>query len=478
MTTTRLRTSLFTAMLLAIALVAGPAHAQVMEREMESGDSAPKRGGTTGGNQSKGSTRGKKTTAGPRKPTLKWHTTWNTASAQARKEDKLILAYFTSSDWDDFSQKLWKEVLTTEMFEEWAAKNVVLFEVDFPVDKKQNMTVRMQNDRIKQQHSVTRVPTLIFMDADGEGYVRAGYDTACLRKHEKKGQPLEWIKFADNAVKARPGLEKLRIETNFAEASERSRKTGLPFLLLITKDRTNPRIIENNKALMNSQKFIRFVNRTMLFMPWEWPDDADTSAEAQEFRKFVETHKLGPAPVQIVMYFPGQKKIKLKITVFTASKVEALRKQLEKELPKFDYTGNWVEDFHVAQAIASQLKRELLVAFTSMDSSDWCQKMDAEIFKQREFREYAGKHLVLCRVDFPKTTEQKPDVAERNRQLAEVYGIRGYPTVVILNAGGQRIGNAKYQKGGPRPFLMEIDELRKRDYERRTLMSDEVEVVD
>ena len=62
--------------------------------------------------------------------------------------------------------------------------------------------------------------------------------------------------------------------------------------------------------------------------------------------------------------------------------------------------------------------------------------------------------------------------------MATRYGVRGYPTVILLNDGGQVIGNAKYQKGGPQPFLREVDDLRKKDYERRTLMSDQVEISD
>ena len=411
---------------------------------------------------------------------VKWHTTWNFASAEARKTDRLIMMYFSGSDWDDWSKKLWKEVLSTPMFLEWAQKNVVLFQCDFPseeLSRKLGSTTRMQNDRFKQKYSVDRVPTIIFMDADGEPYVRCVYEQAALRPNEKKGAPLKWIEFADGVVKARPGTEKLAVQPSFTEGSEYARKRGLPFLLLITREK-DQRYQQMKKDLMNNQKFIRYVNRTMTFMPWDWPDDTDTSANAKNFRAFVEKHKIGTAASQLVMFFPLQNKVKLKITQWSPTKVEAIRKQLERELPKFDYGGQWLTDFHIAQAVASQMKRELLVAFTSMDSSDWCQKMEAEIFKNPEFREYSARHLVLCRVDFPKTKELSKEMKEQNERLADVYHVQGYPTVVVLNDGGQKIGTAKYQKGGPRPFLKEIDELRRKDFERRTLMSDQVEVSD
>jgi thioredoxin-related protein len=411
-------------------------------------------------------------------PAVKWQTTWNYASAQARKEDKLIMAYFCGSDWDDFSKKLFKEVLNTPMFIEWAKQNVVLLEVDLPSkDKKQPATLRAQNDRLKQKYNITRVPTIVFMDADGEPYVTCGYDTAKLRDDEKKGAPLKWMEFANNAVLTKPGKEELKVEPSFAQANEDSKKKGLPALFLLTKDKSQ-RILDANQQVINSQKFIRFTNRTVFFRPIDWPAETDTSGEAKQVREFIAANQIGPAPVQFILYQAGQKKVKLKVTVFSPSKVTALVKQITNELPKFDYTGNWLTDFQLASSVAMQMKRELLVAFTSMDGSDWSKKIDDEIFKDKDFKEYAGKYLVLCRIDFPKSKPLAPEIATQYNALATRYGVRGYPTVILLNDGGQVIGNAKYQKGGPQPFLKEVDELRKKDYERRTLMSDQVEVVD
>jgi thioredoxin-related protein len=440
---------------------------------------------------------GPKTATGPRMPAgrtrpvtgvpgstpvvanAKWLTAWTPAAAAARKEDKLIMAFFTGSDWDDFSMKLFKEVLNTPMFLEWAAKNVILFEVDFPSpDKRQAASLKAQNERLKQKYNIQRVPTIVFMDADGEPYVTCGYDTAKLRDDEKKGAPLKWLEFANNAVLNKPGKELLKVEPTFAQTIEDSRKKGLPALFLLTKDKNNPRILDANQQVINSQKFIRFANRTVFFKPITWPEDSDLSPEAKQIRDFITANNIGNAPVQFALYQAGQKKVKLKVTIFSPSKITALVKQITNELPKFDYTGNWLSDFQMASSVAMQMKRELLVAFVSMDGSEWSKKIDEEIFRHPEFKEYAGKYLVLCRIDFPKTKPLPPEVAEAYNALASRYGVRGYPTVILLNDGGQNIGNAKYQKGGPQPFLKEVDDLRKKDYERRTLMSDQVEIVD
>src|SRR5207247_1006995 len=96
----------------------------------------------------------------------KWITSFNNAAGQARKDDRLILAYSRGSDWDPFCKKLDKEVLNTEPFIEWAQKNVVLLDVDFPADKKQSPAQKKQNDALKDRYGVVKTPTFVFLDAD------------------------------------------------------------------------------------------------------------------------------------------------------------------------------------------------------------------------------------------------------------------------------------------------------------------------
>src|SRR3954452_19433304 len=98
----------------------------------------------------------------------KWLTSFTYATGQARREDKLIVAYFRGSDWDDYCKKLDRDVLNTELFVDWAEKNVVLLDVDFPADKRQSPSQKKHNDALKDRYSVIKVPTFVFLDSDGE----------------------------------------------------------------------------------------------------------------------------------------------------------------------------------------------------------------------------------------------------------------------------------------------------------------------
>jgi thiol-disulfide isomerase/thioredoxin len=54
------------------------------------------------------------------------------AKTQAKAENKKILLDFTGSDWCGWCKKLDKEVFSQQAWKEYAAKHLVLVEVDFP----------------------------------------------------------------------------------------------------------------------------------------------------------------------------------------------------------------------------------------------------------------------------------------------------------------------------------------------------------
>ena len=406
------------------------------------------------------------------KKEAKWLTQLAHATGQARKEDRLIMAYFRGSDWCELCMKLDREVLNTDLFVDWAEKNVILLEVDFPSEKRQSPSQKKHNEAMKDRYSVVKTPTFVFLDADGEPITRTGFDTAKLRDSEPKGQPKAFIEYLDGVVKDRPKKQQITSLKSLDAGLKASKEHGLPLLLLLTQGDS-----EETAALardvMANQKFVRFVNTHMAFVRLAWPKESDNSLDDLEFLAWAHRQKVPQLPLQLVVWDPHQRKVTARITSLDPVKVEPVLQRLRESLPKIDYTGRWLEDYRLAQAIASQLDRDILMAFTSMDSSEWSQRLDKEIFQQEAFKDYARKNLVLLRIDFPKAGKQTDKIAEQNRLLAEAHGVRGYPTVVFINPRGQKFGEAKYMKGGPAAFLEALDGLRKADIERRTILSDQ-----
>ncbi len=121
----------------------------------------------------------------------------------------------------------------------------------------------------------------------------------------------------------------------------------------------------------------------------------------------------------------------------------------------------WLTNFKAAQEEAKAKNKLLLIDFTGSDWCGWCIKLDREVFSKPEFKQYAEKNLVLLEVDFPKGKKLKEADRLHNEQLAMKYNIEGFPTIIVLNANGEKVGELSYIPGGPSAFIAELDKLRK-----------------
>lgn len=109
-----------------------------------------------------------------------WLTDLPKAQAQAKAENKIVLIDFTGSDWCGWCIKFKKDVLDTPEFKAYAAKNVVLVELDYPSKKEQSAELKKANAALKQQYAVSGFPTLVVLDKNGNeigrqvGYSKGG----------------------------------------------------------------------------------------------------------------------------------------------------------------------------------------------------------------------------------------------------------------------------------------------------------------
>lgn len=106
-----------------------------------------------------------------------WLTDLPTAQAQAKSENKIVLMDFTGSDWCGWCVKFKKEVLDTQEFQDYATKNVVLVELDFPHKKPQSDDLKKANAALKTKYNIEGFPTLVVLDQNGKEIGRqVGYE--------------------------------------------------------------------------------------------------------------------------------------------------------------------------------------------------------------------------------------------------------------------------------------------------------------
>jgi thioredoxin-related protein len=121
---------------------------------------------------------------------------------------------------------------------------------------------------------------------------------------------------------------------------------------------------------------------------------------------------------------------------------------------------NWLTDLPKAQDTAKADKKLVMLDFTGSDWCGWCIKLNKEIFSKPEFAEYAAKNLVLVEVDFPRGKKQSAELKKANQELQKQYKIEGYPTIIVLNSEGKKVGELGYMEGGPKAFIAELDKLK------------------
>jgi protein disulfide-isomerase len=124
---------------------------------------------------------------------------------------------------------------------------------------------------------------------------------------------------------------------------------------------------------------------------------------------------------------------------------------------------DWMTDLGKAQAKAKEEHRLVLMDFTGSDWCIWCAKLRQEVFSTPEFTAYAKTNLVPVEIDFPRQKEQTAELKKANQALQAKYAIQGYPTVIVLNSQGKKIGELGYNEGGPKPFVAKLEALKAKD---------------
>jgi rhodanese-related sulfurtransferase/thioredoxin-related protein len=108
----------------------------------------------------------------PAQTGLGWLTDLQQAEAQAKSERKSILLFFHGSDWCPPCVEMQREVFASPHFAEFARKGLVLVDVDFPANLKQDKALRQANLALKEKFNLSKesaegFPTIVVLDDEG-----------------------------------------------------------------------------------------------------------------------------------------------------------------------------------------------------------------------------------------------------------------------------------------------------------------------
>ncbi len=93
----------------------------------------------------------------------------------------------------------------------------------------------------------------------------------------------------------------------------------------------------------------------------------------------------------------------------------------------------WYTDFTQAHELSEKTGKPIFGFFTGSDWCGWCKRLQANVFAKDNFKEWADKSVILLELDFPRRSKLPPKLAQQNRELAQLFKVKGYPTVWIFD---------------------------------------------
>jgi thioredoxin-related protein len=107
---------------------------------------------------------------------------------------------------------------------------------------------------------------------------------------------------------------------------------------------------------------------------------------------------------------------------------------------------NWHSSYETAMAAATDSGRPVLTVFTGSDWCVHCRHLEENVFHTATFRDWARDRVVLLMIDLPQQGISQQERQQRS-QVCIKYGIRTFPSVLLIAPDGSKITAQSGYKG-------------------------------
>jgi thioredoxin-related protein len=122
--------------------------------------------------------------------------------------------------------------------------------------------------------------------------------------------------------------------------------------------------------------------------------------------------------------------------------------------------GIWQVDFDRALEQAAAENKYVFVNFSGLQWCGWCKALEGEVLSQRAFIDYAKERLICVLLDYRGSGRAvNNEFAQQHEALLNQYKVYSFPTVLILNPGGNVIERTGYQSGGAEAYVNYLKDL-------------------
>ncbi len=130
-------------------------------------------------------------------------------------------------------------------------------------------------------------------------------------------------------------------------------------------------------------------------------------------------------------------------------------------------TLEWHTDMNKAIEISVKTQKPMLLFFTGSDWCGWCKRLVKEVYDKPEFAKWAKNNVVLVEIDFPRRSKLSEETQKQNRELQQMFGVRGYPTIWFVkpetknqaSVNLSQLGSTGYVAGGPTKWIESAEKI-------------------
>jgi protein disulfide-isomerase len=115
----------------------------------------------------------------------------------------------------------------------------------------------------------------------------------------------------------------------------------------------------------------------------------------------------------------------------------------------------WLKNYNDAVAQAQSSGKPIVLLFTGTHWCPACMKLEREVLMKPEFAQAISSRFIFLKAEFPEFGEEAV-MASPYRSLLERYNVEAFPTIVVINANGQRLSTVNYQAGGPSYYINQL----------------------
>lgn len=115
----------------------------------------------------------------------------------------------------------------------------------------------------------------------------------------------------------------------------------------------------------------------------------------------------------------------------------------------------WLKNYSDAVALSLSTSKPIAILFTGTGWCPACMQLERNVLTKVEFARSVGQSFVFLKAEFPDYSDSSV-TASPYKPLLDRYGVKEFPTFVVIKANGQLLYTVNYRAGKPETYAQEM----------------------